>query len=1076
MIALDALVQKLGYDVSPHYCRVNAPQSPESAHLFRSAGNLGVDGIYVFERAPESLKSHYAPVPAVYVVEAEDENAARKIHQKLWNLCFAPFAIIKLPNQIRVYTGFNYSEEKVDEGRLDEINTLEELNRLLKELNATAIDTGMIWQSQYVKKLDSNQRVDRRLLKNIKQLGEALTGNGGLKDELANRLIGKYVYLKYLRDRGILTNEWMREKRISPGGVFSLNATITELKKLIQALEERFNGKIFPINFDDEETLTDEHVKWVAAIFSGSKIVDRDATPDIVLQLHLPFKAYDFEYIPVETLSTIYEQFIFDRKSKGAVYTPEALGDYVIAEMDSIKPLKNGIKILDPACGSGIFLVLIYRLLIEKEIQQRGRKLNAKELLDILEESIYGVEREPDACYVAEFSLILTLLHYLEPRDLHNLDFRFPSLHNHQVFECDFFDIEGEESNAGFWRNEISFDWVIGNPPWIMLKGDTGKNENAFVYNWMKNPENKKNRPVGDNQVAEAFSWLVTDLLSENGIAGLILPAPSLFNLKARHYRRRFFSEHEVLKVTNYANLRESIWGKRENKENRSKPTLPPAVLIYRPAEKGREKKDIIHYGPFRINQLIEAKDRPWVITINENEIKTLSPGIGEPEDTLFWKLALWGNHIDKRIIERIKYTFPKTLKEYCADNEWWFFQGPELRCNDKKLKHLNMLKGKKQFDTDSMRKSLYRFSIPSEVLTVIPEECCYIRRGEKTGLKLTTAPHIIMSSSWMSFIAYSDLDFVIPPRQIGISGPGKSRKNVESMKALSLYLNSRFVAYTLFFHTPEWGVFRHARKVTLNDVREIPTPAFTPLQIAQLAHLHEEVTAIENAEISKLVSALNKNKLLARHTPSTQDNDDTGLPVPLTPAEKETVERKIARIREELQEKIDNSVYEIMKIPRDIRQVVDDFFNFRLPLDTPTQRGKAIKKPTAGELRNYALELRDKLDDFLMGESFVRVTMIYSDELIETIIEVTDEGGPFPIDDCCVKPGNKTRASLLTEMADHLRRQVSQWVYIQRGLRLYDGPRIHIYKAPRIIDWTRTQARIDAADIIGDLIQSNDH
>jgi hypothetical protein len=134
---------------------------------------------------------------------------------------------------------------------------------------------------------------------------------------LANTLIGKYIYLKYLQDRGILTNEWMHENNISPVGIFSLNATVAGLKKLVNALEERFNGKIFPINFEDEETLRDEHVRWVAAIFSGAEIVDKESTPDIVMQLHLPFKAYDFEYIPVETLSAIYEQFIFDRKKKG---------------------------------------------------------------------------------------------------------------------------------------------------------------------------------------------------------------------------------------------------------------------------------------------------------------------------------------------------------------------------------------------------------------------------------------------------------------------------------------------------------------------------------------------------------------------------------------------------------------------------------------------------------------------------------------------------------------------------------------------------------------------------------------
>jgi Eco57I restriction-modification methylase len=1075
MIPLNTLVQKLDYDVSPYYCRVNAPHPPESAHLFRSAKALGVDGIYVFQRAPKSLQGHYTPAPAVYVAEAGDENEARQIHRKLWNLCFAPFAIIRLPNQIRVYTGFNYWEEKDREGLLDEITNLQELNRLLKELNATAIDTGMVWQSQYAKKLDSSQRVDRRLLKNIRQLGDALIRDGGLEDELANRLIGKYVYLKYLRDRGILTDQWMHKNNIAPEKVFSLDATVTELEKLVDELEDRFNGKTFPINFKEEETLKDTHVKWVAAIFSGAVILDRETTPAIVMQLALPFKAYDFEYIPVETLSTIYEQFIFDRKSKGAVYTPEALADYVIAEMDSVKPLQRGMKILDPACGSGIFLVLIYRLLIEREMKRRGEKLNAEELLDIMGESIYGVEREPDACYVAEFSLILTLLHYLDPRDLQNINFRFPSLHNQQVFECDFFDIEGKESSAGFWQKKLSFDWIIGNPPWRMLKRVTGKEENAFAYHWMNRPGNKKSYPVGDNQIAEAFSWLVTDLLEESGITGLILPATSLFNIKARHYRKRFFSEHEVLKVTNYANLRETIWGKRENKENKNKPTLPPAILIYRPAEKGREKKRITHYSPFEINQLIETKDKPWVMTINETEIKTLSPYEAETGDTSFWKQALWGTYIDKRVIERIKHTFPNTLKAFCDEKKWAFYEGPQFRCNDKKLKHLDTIKGKKQFNTLSMRESLYRYSIPSKVLTSIPEECCYIRRGEKTGLKLTTAPHIIMSSSWMSFVIYSDLDFVIPPRQIGISAPGKNHQSAETIKALSLYLNSHLVAYILFFHAPEWGVFRHARKVTVKDVREIPTPAFTADQITQLAQLQDELVTMEKEKISKLISAQKKPSLFAHHIPDNEDNDNTRLPEDLTPAEKKNRDHDIARIRKELQARIDQNIYEILGIPQDIRTVIDDFFNFRLPLDTPSQKGVATRKPTAKELAKYAGELKYSLDDFLGGEAFVRVNIIQSDDLIELIVEVVNEGDPFPLDDSCVKQGNTTRASLLKELSGNLRRQVSQWVYVQRGLRLFDGPRIHLYKTPRIIDWTGTQAIIDAGDITGALIPTHD-
>ena len=77
------------------------------------------------------------------------------------------------------------------------------------------------------------------------------------------------------------------------------------------------------------------------------------------------------------------------------------------------------MKVLDPCCGSGIFLVLAYRRLIELELTKASdKKLDAKKLLEILSESIYGVERNQDACYVAEFSLILTMLNYIDANDL----------------------------------------------------------------------------------------------------------------------------------------------------------------------------------------------------------------------------------------------------------------------------------------------------------------------------------------------------------------------------------------------------------------------------------------------------------------------------------------------------------------------------------------------------------------------------------------------------------------------------------------------------------------------------------
>ena len=78
------------------------------------------------------------------------------------------------------------------------------------------------------------------------------------------------------------------------------------------------------------------------------------------------FDIYDFSIIPVEFISNVYEDFIGKEQQaeKGAYYTPKFLVDYILKETVEKHLEKNPTcKVLDPACGSGIFLVQALRLL-----------------------------------------------------------------------------------------------------------------------------------------------------------------------------------------------------------------------------------------------------------------------------------------------------------------------------------------------------------------------------------------------------------------------------------------------------------------------------------------------------------------------------------------------------------------------------------------------------------------------------------------------------------------------------------------------------------------------------------------
>src|SRR5437660_9505780 len=203
---LSTLIQELDYEQSAHYRSHVTDFEPEIAHLFRAASDAGVSGIYVFQASPAISQKVVVDRPVVYVAQAENLARAKSIHRSLWNLFYAPYLIVLLPQQVRVYTGFKYSEEDPNEGFLDEFPH-NDLRLLLAEFSSEAIDTGRIWQrGKYKNQLDQQERVDKRLLINLRQLGDVLK-NQGLDTSVADALIGKYVDIRYFWDRGVLTEE-----------------------------------------------------------------------------------------------------------------------------------------------------------------------------------------------------------------------------------------------------------------------------------------------------------------------------------------------------------------------------------------------------------------------------------------------------------------------------------------------------------------------------------------------------------------------------------------------------------------------------------------------------------------------------------------------------------------------------------------------------------------------------------------------------------------------------------------------------------------------------------------------------
>ena len=173
---LTDLLNLLDYAKSLNYRSIEDCESIFlGSHVFRAIERMGVKGTYVFHTSPEDK---ILPVkPAVFIAEAKTEDEARTIHRKLWNFGIAPFLMVLLPHQIRIYTGFDYNHKQDNVGLINQIEIADiedvELKNKLQDFSSFSIDSGNIWEKQS-NNLDPKKRVDSHLLNNLEKLEKVL--------------------------------------------------------------------------------------------------------------------------------------------------------------------------------------------------------------------------------------------------------------------------------------------------------------------------------------------------------------------------------------------------------------------------------------------------------------------------------------------------------------------------------------------------------------------------------------------------------------------------------------------------------------------------------------------------------------------------------------------------------------------------------------------------------------------------------------------------------------------------------------------------------------------------------------
>ena len=492
-------------------------------------------------------------VPTVVIVEVGEYDSRRVVdlHGALWNQGLATLLLVLSGDVVRA---FSLARKPVsDEGALRARCLVRRLNAVTQALAVRDLiygaESGRLWD------VDGDffrpaERIDQVLLGNLTVAHEVLCSDG-LSTTGAQALLMQTMFVAYLEDRGIILPEYILEATGGAAETFGglLEAGNTRgLYALFGSLRKHFNGDLFvaPCAFDGKgrkERLLRAHLGTLARFRSGYEEMRASGG-------QLRFWGYNFKYIPIELVSAVYDRFLGERKAeqraRGAYYTPMFLADTAIASLWDVLPdrTKTHGCCLDPACGSGVFLVRLFQRRCEDwRRTHRSRTIRWDSLLAMLSR-LYGCDIDETAVRVAVFSLYVALLQEVEPPDIRRLMEHgrlLPDLWGRRLRAQDFFEVSEED---------MQVDVVVGNPPWTSRRA-----RDRSSVAWCET----HGVPMPGNEAAWGFVWKSLRHLRAGGVAGLLLPAMGFLHNHAGvavAARDRLARVARLLRVVNFADLR----------------------------------------------------------------------------------------------------------------------------------------------------------------------------------------------------------------------------------------------------------------------------------------------------------------------------------------------------------------------------------------------------------------------------------------------------------------------------------------------------------------------------------------
>ena len=996
-----------------------------------------IDFIYETPATLDGRPGH----PCIYfkTVDSISAQQVTQIRKRVWNTGMAPILWLISPTQVRIYDAFARPEEDEDEEShiLDVLRLtsdgLEGVERFRREL----FDTGKFWESDKGRLIDRNQRVDVSLLDDLWNTEQILTReNGHILVHIAHALIGRTIFMAYLWDRKIITSEFLNAE-FEHGDIKDLLTDKDQLYRFFRWLRSTFNGDLFPIEENEEDLVDDIHLKIIREFFDGTDMSSIEINDNkIISQKRL--WPYNFDIIPIELISSIYEMFAHskdpvDARAKSIHYTKLHLVELVtsLAMLD----LPDNARVLDPACGSGVFLVDAFRRLVWKRRLKLGRMPNRDEICHILLNQIYGVDIEQGAIKVTAFSLYLALLeldeNFTDPKDI-----KFPKLIYHPKCEGDYHPVLYNQDIANtehvFNHNEPfadrKFDLIIGNPPWTKLNNKTAPRDPENPESgrqWLLEYCREKNIP--HLKPDQAIMNRVRDFARADTRIALIVSSRIFYQLGTgdQFWLSSFLEDNSIFMVINLSDIsgENILFGGKNQGGGVVSPGMPGSVIFYNP--RPLDNDSCVTYICPKWYPLIKKRGE---IIIYPPDIQTISLSLLRDQPYL-WKIAFLGSQRDFELIKKLTRNPPlkDVLNEIGINGEkygqGYSKKGGKPKPSTKYIGYPN-LEAKEDYKYIINSKELPKFQYeelnrPREIY-IYKGPLLIVRRSLKGGETCS---------------AFTSDDTVYSKSYIGFSFDGVDERYAHRLNAI---FNSKLTIYLAFMLSRELGWFE--RLIETSDWLSMPVP--------------ESILDLEDDRWDEVITIENKLCKSWKSASSVEIKD--------------------------WEDSLFKSICNLYELNENEHIIVNDMIQFTIDLYLNRNKAKTmrrgIKHPTLNQLQRYADRLCNQLNSIL---EFEEKTLIY------TIYDIRKDS---PLSVVEFKQVSQTRLNqkksttkiegieeLLIEISKNLQNQISERVYVLGHLRVYEGEHLYIIKPSEVRFWSESAALNDSDAVIREHMEAVD-